>query len=485
MNWKTYEFAAVYRIYQFLDAAALPDGWPLLEAVCRHLLAQAGQDQAARASLYRSLMTALAEQNRAAEALQVGAKAVTEFAKADSLQVVVRLTLGDIQFRYLKSAEGAIKEYREIIERFAKLDAPEVRLAAVRLGDVGLALGDLAGAADAYRLAGRLGGRQYQSSDTMDTITHGAQLRIVEQQLRAGNIAECRALLRKIEMETPEQKLQGYYTLLRAEVDRNGGRYDEAIGGYQRVLSQVQWAGFHERALFGVADCYQRDGKFDKAQEVLTKVKEAFPEFYEKEKLGDYEAVVSNHLARAVSPPAVDPEAPKRFSLKTKAWATGFEPEEPAGFDWNAGNYPYVLSQGISGPHVALMNNVPVRKGYLDWYVRVTDCVPGGWVWGEGWYRHWEGSRMFSAPHTHLFTLDGRGANVGQASVDLDSAHGQWRKFGMLAKAPLTADGTFWYTFRYSVPHLTEIDGITLTPITDRQVEALQDFIRERESTGL
>src|SRR6185437_2609519 len=125
---------------------------------------------------------------------------------------------------------------------------PEIRIAAIHLGDMYAETGDIAKAAEAYRLAGTLGGAEFEGTAQTDAITRGAMLRVAEQRLRAGDVRQTRALMEKIELNYPEQKLEGLYRYLRAEADRAGGRYEEAIGNYEFLLKLQQWAGYRAKA---------------------------------------------------------------------------------------------------------------------------------------------------------------------------------------------------------------------------------------------
>src|SRR4029077_17576210 len=124
----------------------------------------------------------------------------------------------------------------------------------------------------------------------------GATLRIAEQRLRSGDVRQTRQLLEKIELESPEQKLEGLYRFLRAEADRTGGRYEEALRNYEILLKLTQWAGFHDRALFGIADSYYRLNNPERALKWLDSLKESFPRYYDKQMLADYRKMVAARL---------------------------------------------------------------------------------------------------------------------------------------------------------------------------------------------
>src|SRR5207248_9956528 len=138
-----------------------------------------------------------------------------------------------------------------------------------------------------------------------------------------GDIHQTRQMLERIELDYHEQKVEGLYRFLKAEADRHGGRYEEALRNYEVLLKLVQWAGYRDRALHGIADCYARMGDEEKALKWLTGLKDSFPSYYEKQKLADYLKTLEVRRDRKKKPPPVDPEDPQRGSF-----VTGFEPGE-------------------------------------------------------------------------------------------------------------------------------------------------------------
>ena len=114
----------------------------------------------------------------------------------------------------------------------------------------------------------------------MDAVTRGARLRIAEQRLKAGDVRQTRQLLEQIELDFPEQKLEGLYRFLRAEADRFGGHYEDAIRGYETVARLAAWAGYRDRAVHGIADSYFRMGELAKSLEWYATLKDdAHPNF--------------------------------------------------------------------------------------------------------------------------------------------------------------------------------------------------------------
>jgi tetratricopeptide (TPR) repeat protein len=491
-EWQKYDVPRLFMIYQFLESAGGQEEWNLLERVCEHLLTKESDDETARGTVYQTLINTIAELGRPEEAVQRGEEALKEFAGTGKVDVGLHIVLGDILFRHLKDPEKAISRYRRVIEEFRSLSSPEVRLAAVRLGDVSYELGDIGGAGDAYRMAGELGGLQYQRSAVMDAVTHGAQLRIIEQRLRDGDIDECRALLRKMELEAPEQKLQGQYQILRAEVDRAGGRYEQAIAAYERVLGQLQWAGMHDRVLFGMADANLRMGELEKALEIVNKIEEVYPKYYEIEGLTQYEQAITNRL---LHPRTGGTSSTNIYDAGSGAYQTDFEPSDAQ--TWHIPNQWYHRttrvtwrSQGISGPHVLLAENAPpfITGGeqFTDWILPVRNYEPQGYFWIEFWYRDREVAHRFTNPHVHIKVLDRKGNTVEgeDRNTRCWSSLDRWRKMGTLRRTPLDSEGRIFMQMRYYSPGTSEMDGIRIMPVTDRQFDVLRSFIVRREEVG-
>src|SRR5262249_56766608 len=108
--------------------------------------------------------------------------------------------------------------YKAILDEHKRVEHPNLRVAAIRWGDLFAETGDLVRAAETYRVAATLGGEKF--SGTASDASRGALLRIAEQKLRAGDIHATRQLLEKLELEYPGRRLDGLYCFLRAESDR-------------------------------------------------------------------------------------------------------------------------------------------------------------------------------------------------------------------------------------------------------------------------
>lgn len=483
--------------FNFLRVCEQADHWPLLEAVSRQVLAGANVDPPARAAAHVALMESLARQGKADAALAHVDTALAEFARTPSMQVRIKLQAGEVNHRQLRDVEAAAKIYRGILEEHRRLKVPEVRVAAIRLGDLFAEAGEMPRAADAYRRAATLGGAEFDATAQTGAITRGAMLRVAEQRLRSGDVAQTRQLMEKIEVDYPEQKLEGLYRFLRAEADRAGGRYEDAIGHYEVLLKLPQWAGYRSKALFGIADSYARGGNDAKAIEWLDTLEESFPTFYDEEDLTGYRRSIEARMARArragaavaagpktgaaaaapaagAAGPEPGPDAPATYA---RGFTTGFEPDDPSRGD-SLNHALVVPGLGMSpGGHVGLIESMTARTTQAEWSVRLRDVPSGGYAWIELWYRETRNS-LPAGSHTHSW-LFGAGTDVdplkGQATVYWNYTYGQWRKMGFLVRAPETRDGRvpIWLIHLHGA---IEIDAISISPVTDRQYDAMLNF---------
>lgn len=480
-NWAQLDLPRLKQAFSFLLVCEQPDRWPLLEAISRHLLTVPGTDPEFRATTYSALMESLARQGKGDQALELVKPALEELARARSLQVKIKLAEGDVHFRHLRDIDAASQIYQTIIEKNRRLAVPEVRMAAIRLGDLYTETGDMPQAAEAYRLAGTLGGAAFDSTAQADAVTRGAMLRIAEQRLRAGDIRETRQLMEKIELNYPEQKLEGLYRFLRAEADRIGRRYEDAIDSYELMMKLPQWAGYRSKALYGIADSYVRSGDDDKALEWLDTLEESFPAYYEEQKLDAYRRTIEVRTARTRAAAASPAGAGQGRAVAFAGFSTSFEPDDPLIADTLTG-CTVVPGLGMGGSHIGLIEAIPVTKGYAEGTIRLRNIKSGGYHWVELWYRESLNSLPANS-HMHTY-LQGTGTDqdpvLGMATNYYSRTYGEWRKLGFLLRAPLTQDGRVLFTIR-QVHGVTEFDSLSVMPISDRQYDAMLNFAQRSD----
>jgi tetratricopeptide (TPR) repeat protein len=467
------------QVLAFLQACEQPEGWALLDAVTAHLLAQPELELGERVQLTTARAEALANQGMPREALKLLEQAEKEAARVPTLVLALRLAAASVHQYHLNDPAAASKLYKAMLDEYRRVEHPNLRLAAIRWGDLYAEAGDLAKAGEAYRLAGTLGGDLFAKTATVDAVTRGARLRIAEQRLKAGDVRQTRQLLEQIELDFPEQKLEGLYRFLRAEADRLGGRYEAAIRGYETVARLRQWAGYRDLAVHGIADSHFRMGQLDKALEWYKTLKEAYPEFYDKQKLADAVKLIAARQERVKAAR----DRGEGNSIFTEGFSSGLEPGEtgPAG---GPQNFPVARGLGMQGPHVGLLEAEPAAVPPFIYSRLLPDLSPGGTYWVEFWYREVHGSFNAGNQQQAFAWIAGDGLpnpHVPTTSpIYPERTFGQWRKLAYKIKAPQAADGRLQLMIANS-PGLMEIDGLTVRPVSDRQNDSLTSFLEGTE----
>ncbi len=474
-DWSGWDVQRINTAFDFLLVSEQTNRWPLVEKLGKHLLAQPDLDLKRRVLLQTTLMEALAEQGRAAEAMPLMDQALKEAAKVPSLQVMAMLKGADLRWTYLKEYKEAAQLYEKITQEHRGLTIPAVREAAIHWGDLYTEAGDMVQAAERYRLAKTLGGERFAATGQSEAIQRGALLRITEQKLRSGDVRGTRLLLGRLELEFPEQKLEGMYRFLRAETDRFAGRYEEAISHYEVLLKLRQWAGFRDRAIHGLADCSFRQEDFAKSQAWLEKLKDSFPDYFALQKLAPFYNLVKTRAEKVAAAKAAGATGAGEVF---RGYTTGFEPGEtqPPG---RSDRTTFVPMMGIEGPVVS--------TGRFSYIKELRNLPADSTCWVEFWYRKQGNTSLepYQWCYVNLWmygSADGPATNpTANAVLALDRAsYGQWRKAGVRIKTPLTPDGMVKLEL-VNVTGTVQIDGLKILPISDRQSDSLRSFIEVEE----
>ena len=473
MDWRKLDADRVRQMFTYLQVCNQPNRWPLLDEVATHLLAQKDFDLEFRSQLYLARVEALTALGRAADALKLAESVQAEFKKTPALQVRLQLGTAAVHQYHFKDAAAASKIYKAVLDEHARTEHPNLRLAGVRWGDLFAEAGDLARASETYRVAATLGGDKFAGTATTDASTRGALLRIAEQKLKSGEIGATRQLLERLELDYPGRRLDGLYCFLRAESDRFAGRYEDALRNYEMIFKLPQWAGYRDRATFGIADSYLRLGELDKASKWLGDLKEAFPKFYEAQKLADVDRLLGERVARvkvakASGEPAFFP-----------GYTTGFEPDEAEWF----GHHPdaaVVRGPGFAGPHALLLDTWPRDIINFSHERPLKNLVPGATYWVEIWYEdlvHPQPPAAHQVANIQFgLTGDTKEKPATSAGVTVyRNSHHQWHKLGVRLKAPMATDCTLKLTFVNMVGVVLH-DRLSIRPVSDRELDSLLVF---------
>jgi tetratricopeptide (TPR) repeat protein len=477
MEWKKLDVGKVRQIFSFLQVCHQPNRWPLLDAVAQHLLAEKDLDLEFRSQLYLARLEALTQTGKAADALKLAEQVRPEFAKTPALLVRIQIGTAAIHQYHYKDAAAASKLYKAILDENGRVEHSNLRLAGVRWGDLFAEAGDLVKASETYAIAATLGGDKFAGASTTDAATRGALLRIAEQKLRAGDIGATRQLLERLELEYPGRRIDGLYCYLRAESDRVAGRYEDALRYYEMIFKLPQWAGYRDRATHGIADAYLRMGELDKAHKWFANLKEAFPKFYETQKLGEVEKLLGERLERIAAAKAKgDPRAAFFTGCRT-----GLEPDETEWFG-NPVDFAVVRAPAIDGSHAGLLDACPRELVSYEYNRPLKSLTPGATYWIEVWYQ--DLARLTPPiPHAQMFGVQAH--LVGEAAPKPSTLVGQymprntihaWHKFGVKLKAPAAQDCLFKLLFLNTNGHVL-VDRVSIQPVTDRQLDTLMTFV--------
>lgn len=469
LNLRALDRPTLNSMFEFLLICEQPTRWPLLERLCRHLLAQRDLDVQYRTHLYTALMDALAQQGQAAEAVRLVENALDELPPSRALRVSILLKAASIYGEHLKDYTAAGQLYERILSENRRFQHPLLRRAAISWGDLYLDGDDLARAGEAYRLAATMGRGGFAGEGATDSVTRGALLRAAEQQLKGGDIRQMRRLLARIESEFPEQKLEGLYRYLRGEADRTSGRYEQAVRHYEVLLKLRQWAGYRAPALYGIADSYYRMGRYDDSLRWLAALKESFPTFYEQRKLETYEAMIRGRIER------LEEAGPKSAIQPFAGFHMAFEPADAPQVTPNV-RFRFLPTLGFDGPST-LVIDYPTDSHSQIYAAEFKNVESEGAFWLEFWYRN-TNTPATSVTNTHVHTDFHGDGNVHSSRTTLlpERTYGEWRKVAGRLRAPVTKDGTVSLLFVF-LNGLYEIDGLRVMPIADWQEEALRTFI--------
>ncbi len=493
MEWKKLTPAQVKTIFEYLMICEQATRWPLMEKVCNHLLATPNEDPKLRALLYSQLIQSMAYQQRAKEAVKLEDKVLAEFAKLPSLALTVKMAFADLYAEHLKDYTEASKRYEKMIEEYRRLDHPAVRQAAIKWGDLFVKSGELTRASDAYNLATKLGGQEFKSSSNEDAITRGSLLRVAEQRLKSGDIRQTRTLLERIEINYPDQKLDGLYNYLVAETDRSAGRYESALNNYEIVLKLQNWAGFHDRALYGIADTYRRMYKFEEAMKVLDMIETSYPTFFKTQKLEAVRESIKTKLSRIQREAAAQqrangtaPGAAKTdvAQLVFQGIANCFLPADAQGKQYGvAAGFKLVQGMGLHGDLVGLCQALPVNYSRsFSYVVRLRNIESEGDFVAELWYKT-EDLDSGAGTYTQQVNISLKGGGGvlnpigGQLQPVLERSYGTWRKVTINLRSPVTQDGELTMIYYYAVGAL-QLDGFRIMPVSPREMDAYRNFIQ-------
>lgn len=183
---------------------------------------------------------------------------------------------GDVYYFYAGDLDRAYNEYDKVVTRFRGLEDNIVRVTKIRIGDILRERGKYQEAARRYREAEKL--KLTDQSGAGGDARRGALPHMAEDFLRRRRHAECEKMLDIWEWEYPMEKLRGYSSLLRTELELARRKYEEVIKLVEVMIRVNPRTNFAGELLLNQARAYQGSRRSDKALESLKLIVEKYPE---------------------------------------------------------------------------------------------------------------------------------------------------------------------------------------------------------------
>ena len=213
-----------------------------------------------------------------AEALRLLDAAEERFkgAKRDNFRAQVIRERGDIYYFYANDLEKAYNEYDKVVSRFRGLEDNIVRVTKIRLGDIHRERGERAEAERRYREAEAL--KLNRQKPQVEDARRGALAHVAESYLRTRELEDCERALNIWEWEYPLEKLLGYSTLVRCQLELLRKKPEEVIKQAEVLLKVNPRTDFAGQILLVESQAQRAAGRPDKATEALKRIIEKYPE---------------------------------------------------------------------------------------------------------------------------------------------------------------------------------------------------------------
>ncbi len=183
---------------------------------------------------------------------------------------------GDIFYFYAVDLDKAYNEYDKVVTRFRGLEDNIVRVTKIRLGDIHRDRGKYEEAAKRYREAEKL--KLTGQSGARDEARRGALPQIAENYFRRRKYEECERALNIWEWEYPMEKLRGYSTLVRAQLDFRRKKHEEVIKQVEVLLRVNPRNNFAGELLMISAMAHNAQRRRDLALACYKRIVKDYPE---------------------------------------------------------------------------------------------------------------------------------------------------------------------------------------------------------------
>jgi len=273
---------AGYR-FESLDTDALGPAMQLLartgqrQALLRAgaaLLSRDGKDVQELAGAMSAYADALVDEGQPKQAVDALLRA-SKMPQAPAVAATLLVKAGRITLDELGRPEQAIALFEQVAKKYSALTtAPVIRNAQIGNGDSFRILGNRAKAAEAYREASVL---QHRGPGKL-AFARGDYARHVEEYIRTGNDTDAAEFLDRWAQAIPSDKLDGYWSLMTVRLAVARGRYADAAGEAEILLSGNPSSQHAPAVLMLAADAYEKLNRVQQSRAALKRVVAKYPE---------------------------------------------------------------------------------------------------------------------------------------------------------------------------------------------------------------
>ena len=215
--------------------------------------------------IYAEALVSAGRADGALKALLDGAKLETSTVGSAQLLVLA----GQICIEHLDDAQRGMTVFKDVIRLYgARTPSPWIRSARIGVGDAWRLIGDRAKAAEAYDAAGTVTPRKSGGK----ALARGDFSRLIEDYVRRVDLSAAEEKLDEWQNAFPADKLDGYWSLLRAKMLMRKKSYLAAAREAKILVGVTPTSHHAPELLMLAADAYRQAGKTAEAADMLKRV---------------------------------------------------------------------------------------------------------------------------------------------------------------------------------------------------------------------